>query len=185
MRQTVSLFFVAMCVAAPVAAQQSIREIPAVPAIVEQQAPPLPPLPPQPARVPAAPTPPTSAPRVAAPTPQAAPQAGEAPSAPRQVDPRIDQSEVNIKLVAKISDTGGSAPSSKTVSLSIANMGSGRVRSSGVTPGRGSLQMSVDANAELRKNGLIHVSLTIFYAPEQSEETAVALRTSTSPSRCF
>lgn len=170
MRQTVSLFFVAMCVAVPVAAQQAIREIPAVPAIpamVEQQAPPLPP---PPARVPA-PTPPPappSAPRIPAPTPQAA----EAPSAPRQVDPRIDQSDVNIKLTVKITDASASGTQTKVVSLIMANRGNGRVRSSGVTSGspERTSDLNVDARATLYKSGAINTNLTISYTPERTDE---------------
>ncbi len=164
MRQTVSFLFVAMCVAVPVAAQQAIREIPAVPAIpamVEQQAPPLPP---PPARVPA-PTPPPAPQR--APTPPAAP---EAPSAPRQVDPRIDPSDVNIKLTVKITDSSGSGTQTKIVSMIMANRGSGRVRSQGVGPGNNGADLNVDARATLYKSGAINTGLTISYTPERTDE---------------
>lgn len=165
MRQTVSFLFVAMCVAVPVAAQQAIREIPAVPAIPAMIEPQAPPPPPQPARV-AAPTPPPAPQR--APMPPAAP---EAPSAPRQVlvDPRIDQTDVNIKLMVKITDTTASGTQTKTVSVIMANRGSGRVRSTGVSPGNNGSELNVDARATLYKTGAINTSVTISYSPERED----------------
>lgn len=169
MRRTVNFFIVALCVAVPAMAQDF------------QQAPQGPPA--QPARV-AAPTPmptpgqrmaPTMAPpqggqRVAVPTPQAA----SAPVAPqRQVDPRIDQSDVNIKLIVKITDTSASGTQTKIVSLIMANKGSGRVRSQGSTTTPNNTknsELNVDARTTLLKSGAISTNMTITYTPEWTEE---------------
>ncbi len=115
--------------------------------------------------------------RAMAPTPtpmagQRTPTAAVAVAAPRHMDPGIDQSDANIKLAVKVSDVGGGTSTTKTVTLNVANMSSGRVRSSG---GNNHQQLNVDANAELRKSGMVHVSLTIFYSPEEAEEPGAHL----------
>jgi len=112
-------------------------------------------------------TPPGDTARAAFPTPQAA----EAPAAPR-LDPRIDQSDVNIKLVVTITDKGATTMT-KVVSLIIGNRGNGKVRSSGntSTPNQNrSSELNVDAFATLFKSGVISTNLTIIYQPEWTEE---------------
>ncbi|OYW04542.1 MAG: hypothetical protein B7X11_02810 [Acidobacteria bacterium 37-65-4] len=77
-------------------------------------------------------TPQHGAPRAVSPI-SPTPQATEAPAARPPIDPRIDQSDVNIKLTIKITDSGSGGTQIKTVSLIMANRGNGRVRSVGDT----------------------------------------------------
>lgn len=86
-------------------------------------------------------------------------------------DPRMDPSDVNIKLLVKITDSASGGTSTKTVSVMMANRGNGRVRSSGVSsPSERGSELNVDARASLMKNGSISTSLTINYTPERSDE---------------
>lgn len=117
-------------------------------------------------------TPPGDTPRASSPTPQAT----EAPAATR-VDPRIDQSDVNIKLMVKITDTSAGSTQTKVVSLIMANKGSGRVRSQGSTTisaaptyNTRTSELNVDARATLFKSGSILTNVTITYTPEWTEE---------------
>lgn len=148
MRQTVCVLFAAVLFAAPIAAQQ---DTPAA----EQQA---------------ASTPAAQAPRAQTPAPsgqQAA--AGQQAPAVHTPDPRVDQSDANIQLTVRIDDKGGPTPSTKTVALLVSNMGSSKVRSSGASR-MSSMQLDVDAYAELRKSGLIRVNLTLYYQPEPAAD---------------
>lgn len=114
--------------------------------------------------------------RVTAPTaPVATPQGAEAPAAARPaVDPRIDQSDVNIKLVLTITDKGASSNQTKTVSLIVANRGNSRVRSNGTgtdaNKNTRNTELNVDARATLMKSGVISTQLTISYTPEFVDE---------------
>lgn len=106
----------------------------------------------------------------AAPAPT--PQAAEAPAAAR-IDPRVDPSDVNIKMTVTITDKSATTMT-KVVSLIMANKGSGRVRSSGSTysaPQQRSSELNVDARATLLKSGAILTTITISYTPEWTEET--------------
>jgi hypothetical protein len=143
MRQTVNLFIVAMCVAVPAMAQDF------------QTAPPA-----QAARA-----------MAPMPTPMSAQRGGTpaATEAPRRADPGVDQTDANIKLVLTITDKGGPSISTKTVTLIVANQGSGRVRANGQNPGKQVQLLNVDATAELRKSGLTRVNLTIVYSPERTD----------------
>ncbi len=118
---------------------------------------PMPPSPPAVRSVPQAPP---------APVATEAPQAPKAPPAP---DPNIDRSDANIRLTLSIADAASSGTAKKTVTLIVANMGSGRVRSSGSSATK-AMQLDVDAAAELRRSGLVKVNLTIFYQPENTDE---------------
>lgn len=166
MRQTVNLFIVAMCVAVPAMAQD-FQQAPALPQQPPRVAAPT--MPPAPQRV----TAPTMTPPAVAQRATPTPPAAEAPAAPqRQVDPRIDQSDVNIKLTVKITDSNASGTQTKVVSLIMANRGNGRVRSSGVSvgPPERSSDLNVDARATLYKSGAISTNLTISYSPERNNE---------------
>lgn len=173
MRQTATFFVVTLALSAPAAAQQIMREVPVeTPMAMEQQAAPA------------------QAPRMVAPTPTpsaqgsagqrtpsaAAPAAAEAPSQARVPDPGVDRSDANIKIVLTIKDaSSASTTATKTITMSVANMASGRVRSSGANPGRSTQQLSLDASAELRRSGLIRVNLTISYLPEQMDDPGTRL----------
>ena len=110
-------------------------------------------------------------------TPQGTAPATAAPT-PRVIDPRIDPTDVNIKLTVTISDKAPSGTQTKVVSLIMANRGQGRVRSTGATRtpnsnlnnGQQSSELNVDANATLQKSGAISASLTINYTPEWTDE---------------
>lgn len=111
-------------------------------------------------------------------TPAAAPS-GQTPApaaratTPAPVDPRIDQSDVNIKLTVSVIDKGGATAGTKTVTLMLANMSSGRVRSTGTLPavgnGRPTVDLNVDAIVELRRSGLVRANLTVYYNPESDD----------------
>lgn len=115
----------------------------------------------------------TAPPNRVAPTPAPSPQSPEAPKAPA-VDPRIDQSDVNIRLVLTITDKGASANQTKTVSLIVGNRGSSRVRSNGtatdMNKNNRSTELNVDARATLMRSGVISTQLTISYTPEFVDE---------------
>lgn len=163
MYRTVKFVFVATLMAVPAAAQ--VREVPAEPpAIVEQQAP---------ARTPAPPTP-AVAPQSGQRTPTAVAPAAPAET-PRMPDPGIDRTDANIKLTVKVTDTAGNATATKTVMLLVANMGSGRVRSTGNIPRTSTQTLNVDATAELRKSGLIRANLSIQYSPESTDDAGARL----------
>ena len=158
MRRIVNVFIVVMSIAVPALAQQGTPTPPvAVPAPTSRAA---------------------TAPQTVTPAATAAPQRGQTPAPPAAVaaahapDPRIDQSDVNIKLTVKITDTGSGGAQTKTVSLIMANKGSGRVRSQGTTlasnVNHGS-ELNVDANATLFKSGVVNTWLTITYTPEWAE----------------
>ena len=130
-------------------------------------------------------TPQNGAPRAVSPI-SPTPQATEAPTARPPIDPRIDQSDVNIKLTIKITDSGSGGTQIKTVSLIMANRGNGRVRSVGDTLAKDivvaggtattgsyrsrSSELNVDAGATLFRSGVISTNLTISYQPEWTEE---------------
>ncbi len=163
MRQTVKFAMTAMavmvgvCATAPVFAQTFDQVAPQG----------------QPARAQAPAAPSLTAP-ARMPAPQGVtPAAASAPQTPtpRMPDPRIDQSDVNIKLTITIKDSTASGTQTKVVSLIIANKGSGRVRSSGISgPDRQGSELNVDGRASLLKNGSISTSITINYTPERTDE---------------
>jgi hypothetical protein len=157
----VNIVIIALCVAVPAMAQ-SATPAPSEPYAAQASRATMAPV--APAATPAA------AQRGSTPAPTAAVAAAHAP------DPRIDPSDVNIKLSVKIPDNGPGGTQNKVVSLIMANRGSGRVRSSGNTltangtQNRGS-ELNVDAMATLYKSGAIHTNLTINYQPEWTEDT--------------
>ncbi len=84
--------------------------------------------------------------RAVAPAATPTPQAADTPAAARAVDPRIDQSDVNIKMVVKITDTSASSTQTKIVSVIMANRGNGRVRSQGSTSSPNTSTKAVELN---------------------------------------
>jgi TonB family protein len=112
--------------------------------------------------------------RAVAPAATPTPQAADTP-ARHAVDPRIDQSDVNIKMVVKITDTSASSTQTKIVSVIMANRGNGRVRSQGSTSSPNTstkaVELNVDARATLFKSGAISTNMTVNYTPEWSDET--------------
>ncbi len=117
------------------------------------------------------------APRAATPTAPASAQTAPPPAhaaTPAPVDPRIDQSDVNIGVTVNITDKSTGGTQNKLVSLIVANRNSGRVRSSGTSfVGDRDRQsdLNVDARTTLMKSGVISVDLTINYMPEWTSET--------------
>jgi TonB family protein len=105
--------------------------------------------------------------RAVAPAATPTPQGGDAPAAARAVDPGIDRTDANIKLVIKVTDTGSPAQA-KVATMMLANMGNGRLRSTG---NRGNAIVNADAYVELRKSGLVRVNLTVGYTPEADAQT--------------
>jgi hypothetical protein len=90
------------------------------------------------------------------------------------VDPRVDQSDVNIGVTVNITDKSPTSTQNKVVSLIVANRNSGRVRSSGmalVQDRERSSDLNVDARTVLMKSGMISVDLTINYIPEWTSDT--------------
>lgn len=104
-------------------------------------------------------------------------QAATAPPArATAIDPRIDPSDANVKFTITVTDKNTGVAGTKTVTLTVANLGSGRVRSSGLSPIRSTTpELNVDATAELRKSGMIRTNLSISYVPEQLEDTGSRL----------
>jgi len=97
-------------------------------------------------------------------TPPAVP-AAETPSI-RRVDPGTDQSDVNIKLSITVTDKSGTVSQSKVATMMLANLGSGRLRSSN----QRSAVLNADAYAEMRKSGLVKLNLTVGYTPESDPQ---------------
>ena len=99
----------------------------------------------------------------AAPTPQAA----EAPASRR--DPAIDYTDANIKLTLTVADKLGGATQNKVATILLANLGNGRLRSSG---SGGAALLSTDVYAELRKSGLVKLDLSLSYEVRADAESA-------------
>jgi hypothetical protein len=73
----------------------------------------------------------------------------------------------NVKLELAISDTYNGAPSSKTVSIVIANGSSGAVRTQNRLPDGSPVYLNIDAQARVFGGGVISVVMTFQYTPAQ------------------
>ncbi|HXG55061.1 MAG TPA: hypothetical protein VNJ03_06745 [Vicinamibacterales bacterium] len=103
------------------------------------------------------------------PTPKSDVMAQAAPSSPRQ-----PAQLVNIKLELTITDQrGASAPTSKTVTLVMADRAAGRIRTQGevrLPSGRGvPIILNVDAQPEITRDSRIKVFITLEYKPQAGE----------------
>ena len=107
--------------------------------------------------------------RAVAPVAMPTPQAAEAPAAARRIDPAIDYTDANVKLTITVTDKNGGATQTKVASIVLANLGNGRLRSSGKD---GAGMMNADAYVELRKTGLVKLNLSLSYEVRADAETA-------------
>jgi hypothetical protein len=73
----------------------------------------------------------------------------------------------NVKLELAITDTYNGAPSSKTVSIVIANGSSGAVRTQNRLPDGNPVYLNIDAQARVYGGGVISVVMTFQYTPAQ------------------
>lgn len=109
------------------------------------------------------------------PTPKAAPQpkpgqqmpippgqmALEPTPAPRA---KVAGQPVNVKLELTITDQlGSAAPVQKTVSMLIADLENGMIRSEGVLPGYGAVQLHVDGSVQILAEGKIRARIGLNY----------------------
>lgn len=81
---------------------------------------------------------------------------------------------VNIKLELTLTDQrGASAPTSKTVTLVLADRANGRIRTQGevrLPSGRGvPIVLNVDAQPEITRDSRVRVSITLEYKPQAGE----------------
>ncbi len=128
-------------------------------------------------------TPPPGTPKVVAPTPnpQLLPPGQAIPApAPR---PKVAGQPVNVKLELTITDQlGSSAPVQKTVSLLVADLEEGMIRSEGSLPGYGSVQLHVDGGVQILSENKIRARIGLNYdlvdpkaesAARQSQRTQI------------
>jgi hypothetical protein len=100
----------------------------------------------------------------------------ETPKAPIPEIPRPGQF-INIRLDVMITDqrATGQQPTTKTVSLVLADRSAGRIRTTGDvrTPqGYRPIHVNVDANAEFIRDGRVRAQVTLEYRPTIGEATA-------------
>jgi len=81
---------------------------------------------------------------------------------------------MNIRLELTITDTRGTAaPTSKTVTMVLADRASGRIRTTGevrmADRSRLPITLNVDAQPEITRDNRVKVSLTLEYKPQASE----------------
>jgi hypothetical protein len=101
-------------------------------------------------------TPPAPAPRAA--TPASNPSVAVTPTPRRQGQP------VNVKIDLSINDQRGtSAPVKRTLSMIVADMMSGSIRSQSEALAVGPVPLNVDAHPELLENNKIRLGLTLQY----------------------
>jgi hypothetical protein len=102
-------------------------------------------------------TPPAPAPRAATPAPPT-PTVAVAPPPRRQGQP------INVKIDLSINDQRGtSAPVKRTLSMIVADMMSGSIRSQSEALAVGPVPLNVDAHPELLENNKIRLGLTLQY----------------------
>ena len=83
------------------------------------------------------------------------------PPAPR---PKVAGQPVNVKLELTITDQlGSAAPVQKTVTLLVADLADGMIRSEGVLPGYGAVQLHVDGWVQLMGEGKIRARIGLNY----------------------
>jgi hypothetical protein len=103
--------------------------------------------------------------------PEGKPAVTNTPSTPVQT-PRPEPS-VNVKIALTITDQRGTAvPVSKVVTITMADMNSGRLRTGGDvrTPlGFRPVTLNVDASSRVQRDGKVRVDLTIEYRPTAAE----------------
>src|SRR5262249_207131 len=136
--------------------------------VAAQQTPPPPQTPPPMKPVMAPP------PAPATPQPMGPPQTPPPPAAPNT---RIDGHPMpsqNVRVEVTITDTFGTSPVRKSISMVMGDTRSGRIRSSlnVAVPEKGdsqayrSIGINVDATPEVRPDGRIFLNLTVQYTPE-------------------
>jgi hypothetical protein len=84
---------------------------------------------------------------------------------------------VNIKIDLTITDQmGPGSPSSRVVTLLVADRASGSIRSGGHVDRQGPVKINVDARPQILSNGNIRATLTLEYAPRTTaaEQTVVS-----------
>jgi hypothetical protein len=85
----------------------------------------------------------------------------EQPQAP-QIPPRPSGQIANIRLDIGITDQrGDQKPSTKTVTMLVADRETGRIRTS-----RGSIMLNIDARPDIPREGRVRVTLTLEYRPQ-------------------
>lgn len=138
---------------------------------------------PQPAKPPTPPQPPP------APQPPLPPEPGQAPQPTPAPQPR--GLPINVKIELTIGDQlGSAAPVQKTVNLMVADRHTGMIRSEGMLPGYGKVQLHVDAEVRIiaQAEGKILTLIQLYYdlidpkaavAERQSQTTQIreSLRT--------
>ena len=73
---------------------------------------------------------------------------------------------VNIKLDMTITEqTGSSAPTAKTVSMIVADRGTGIIRSVGTVRSQGRVEITMDARPQILSSGAVRVALRLEYNP--------------------
>ena len=83
---------------------------------------------------------------------------------PRPIDPMGLPS--NIKLELTIVDQSGSGdPVRKTVTMVVADRGTGSIRSGGVVRPQGRVHVNVDASPTILPNGMVRLRLSLEYSP--------------------
>jgi hypothetical protein len=149
--------------AVPVAAQQATTPPPAAPRPAIAQTP--------------APAPRVQQPRPATPAPTPAAAQATPPAPPR---PEVVPTQ-NVRVELTISDSMGGptpgAPAKKTVTILIADGMNGRVRSTNTvrpnpTEPWQSITINVDANARVRAEGRVQLTLTFEYTPDINTASA-------------
>jgi hypothetical protein len=113
--------------------------------------------------------------RQTTPPPPAAPPSTPAPGLSR-TDRQPMPSE-NVKIEVTIGDTFGSTPARKTVTMLVADLRTGRIRSAlsvGVLDREGhtifgNIGINVDATPEVRPDGGILLQLSVQYTPERAD----------------
>ena len=106
----------------------------------------------------------TTPPPAQPPSPRATPPQPAPPAPPAPATPRRQGQPVNVKVDLSITDQrGGAAPIKRTLSVIIADMMTGSIRSQSEVLAVGSVPLNVDAEPELLADGKIRLRLTIQY----------------------
>jgi hypothetical protein len=88
----------------------------------------------------------------------------------------------NVRVEVTITDTFGQTPSRKTITMLMADMRGGRIRSSlrvAVPQSNGNdtlreIGINVDATPEVRSDGRVFLNLTVQYTPDWPEQSPAA-----------